>query len=240
MSATGGPGDPIRVLVVDDDFMVARVHRRLVDRTPGFTVVGEARTGAEALRAAAELRPDLLLLDVYLPDISGLEVLRRLRGTDGPDVDALIITAARDAATVRKALHGGAVHYVIKPFDAATLRDRLTRYREMRRVLDDGASTRQSDVDRLFGGAATRTAAAPRPGAGGMPKGLTAESARVVERALREAGEASASECAELTGLSRVSARRYLEYFVQEGRAAVRLRYGTAGRPERRYAWTAE
>ncbi|MFD0773900.1 two-component system response regulator, partial [Streptomonospora algeriensis] len=70
-----------------------------------------------------------------------------------------------------------------------------------------------------------------------MPKGLTPESARLVEGELRRAGEASASECANLTGLSRVSARRYLEYFVQAGRAEVRLRYGTAGRPERRYTW---
>ncbi|MFC4562114.1 response regulator [Nocardiopsis mangrovi] len=238
-SGNGGEdGGAIRVLIVDDDFMVAQVHRRLVERVPGFTVVGEARTGAEALRSAAELRPDLLLLDVYLPDLSGIEVLRRLRRGGGPDVDALIITAARDVATVRQALHGGAVHYIIKPFDAETLRSRLDGYREMRRVLDDGAP-RQADVDRLFGGGAPGAPAATAPQVGGhMPKGLTPESAGLVERELRRAGEASASECAELTGLSRVSARRYLEFFVQEGKAEVRLRYGTAGRPERRYRLT--
>ncbi|GAA1753047.1 MULTISPECIES: response regulator [Streptomonospora] len=226
----------IRVLVVDDDFMVAKVNRRLVERVPGFTVVGEARTGAEALRLAEELRPDLLLLDIYLPDISGIDVLRRLRGGGSPQVDALMITAAREAATVRQALHGGAVHYIIKPFDAAALRERLTRYQEARRALEGPGVPGQDDVDRVFGGAAAAPSGAGASGPA-MPKGLTPESARLVEGELRRAGEASASECAGLTGLSRVSARRYLEYFVQAGSAEVRLRYGTAGRPERRYRW---
>ncbi|KIH99677.1 chemotaxis protein CheY [Streptomonospora alba] len=226
----------IRVLVVDDDFMVAKVNRRLVERVPGFTVVGEARTGAEALRLAEELRPDLLLLDIYLPDISGVDVLRRLRGGGAPEVDALMITAAREAATVRRALHGGALHYIIKPFDAAALQEQLTRYQEARRVLEGPGVPGQADVDRVFGGSRAAPAAGGTSGPA-MPKGLTPESARLVEGELRRAGEASASECAGLTGLSRVSARRYLEYFVQAGRAEVRLRYGTAGRPERRYTW---
>ena len=69
----------IRVLIVDDDFMVAKVHSGHVARVPGFAVAGVAHSGAEALAAVQRLRPDLVLLDIYLPDISGLEVLRRLR-----------------------------------------------------------------------------------------------------------------------------------------------------------------
>jgi response regulator of citrate/malate metabolism len=73
---------------------------------------------------------------------------------------------------------------------------------------------------------------------GQLPKGLTAETAALVERAVRDAeGDLGASECAEVVGLSRVSARRYLEHFVNAGLADVRLRYGSAGRPERRYRW---
>ncbi|MBB4933821.1 two-component system CitB family response regulator [Lipingzhangella halophila] len=229
----------IRVLVVDDDFMVARIHRRMVERIPGFTVVGEAHNGAHALSQVAEHRPDLVLLDIYLPDISGIEVLRQLRDTGDPEVDVLVVTAAKDAATVRKALHGGAVHYVIKPFDAETLRERLTRYQEMRTVLEDSEAPGQADIDRVFGAAAGQ-AVQPGPGPRGpsMPKGLTPESARLVRGELSRAGEVSSTECAELTGLSRVSARRYLEFFVEAGSAEVRLRYGTAGRPERRYRWT--
>lgn len=219
----------IRVLVVDDDFMVARVHTGLVARMPGFTVVGEARTGAEALDLVATLQPDLVLLDIYLPDMSGLEVLRRLRGGDAPDVGVLVVTAARDVETVRTALRGGAVHYIIKPFDSAVLHTKLIRYAEVHRDLQAIEAPDQADVDRVFGVAA---------GPVRMPKGLTPQTADLVRDAVRDAPEGlSASECAELVGVSRVSARRYLEHFADSGRAEVRLRYGTAGRPERRYHW---
>ena len=65
----------IEVLIVDDDFMVARIHPGFVQRTPGFTVTGVAHTGAQALVEAERLQPDLVLLDVYLPDVSGLDLL---------------------------------------------------------------------------------------------------------------------------------------------------------------------
>jgi response regulator of citrate/malate metabolism len=222
----------MRVLVVDDDFMVARVHSGYVARIPGCTVVGVAHTGADALRMAKALRPDLVLLDVYLPDVSGLEVLRLLRtgATDDPFV--LMITAADDSVTVTGALHGGAAHYLVKPFDAAVLAQHVERIGRVRGRLAGLDRAGQDDIDTVFGsrpGVATR-----------LPKGLTSTTARIVEKVLRDAdGDLSASECAERTELSRVSARRYLEHFVETGAAVVRQRYGGTGRPERRYRWGA-
>ncbi|MEV4361237.1 response regulator [Nonomuraea sp. NPDC049625] len=215
----------IRVLVVDDDFMVARIHSGYVARVPGFRVVSVAHSGADALTAVAELRPDLVLLDIYLPDMSGLEVLNQLHG-----VDVLMISAARDVPTVREAMRGGAVNYLIKPFTAAALTDRLQQYADTRRRLTAiGPEARQDDVDRLFGSPKT---SAP------MPKGLSAATCELVADTLREAGrDLSATETAELTGLSRVSVRRYLEYLCVAGQAEFRPRYGTAGRPEHRYRW---
>ncbi|TDD88228.1 response regulator [Saccharopolyspora karakumensis] len=225
----------IRVLVVDDDFMVAKVHSGYVSRVDGFEVVGVAHTGADAVVAADELRPDLVLLDIYLPDIDGMSVLRQLRGRPSADPDVIVITAARDLDTVRGAIHGGALHYLIKPFSYEALRERLESFRSLHRTLADlpgDAPAAQQDVDRLFG---TRTRSAT------PPKGLSSETARVVEDILRErsagGGDLSATECAEATEISRVSARKYLEHFVESGRAEVRLRYGGTGRPERRYRW---
>lgn len=221
----------IRVLIVDDDFMVARIHAGYVARTPGFAVAGQVHTGTDAFRAVSRLRPDLVLLDIYLPDISGLDMLRRLRGEGPPEVDVFVVTAARDVDTVRQAMRGGVVNYLIKPFDYATLRERLERYAALRRELAEVSSAGQAEVDRAFSGAASGQV-------GRLPKGLTQETAALVEQALRETHpDLSASECAARVGLARVSARRYLEYFVSSGRAEVRLRYGAAGRPERRYRW---
>ncbi|MBP2370483.1 response regulator [Pseudonocardia parietis] len=228
----------MKVLVVDDDFMVARVHSGYVERIEGCTVLGVAHSGAEALELAARLRPDLVLLDVYLPDLSGLEVLSRLRTGAADDPFVLMVTAADDPATVAAALHGGALHYLVKPFDSAALAAQVHRASRIRRELDHVRG--QSDIDRLFG-----TAGMPSGPAGGperMPKGLTTPTAELVARTLRERTAAgpddlSASECAEATELSRVSARRYLEHFVATGVVTVRLRYGGTGRPERRYRW---
>ncbi|MBS2937365.1 response regulator [Nocardioides sp. J2M5] len=214
------------VLVVDDDFMVARIHTQFVDRTPGFRVVGVSSTGQAALDDVARLRPDLVLLDVHLPDITGIDVLRRLRAS-GDDVGVLVVTAAREADTVRAAAAGGAAHYLVKPFDYDDLRVRLESFRAAHVALASGAP-RQDDIDAVFGAATSAPTAA-------LPKGLSPETADAVETALAERGELSATECAEAVGISRVSARRYLEHFVARGNVTVRLQYGGAGRPERRY-----
>ncbi|UFN45786.1 response regulator [Nocardioides okcheonensis] len=219
----------LAVLVVDDDFMVARIHTQFVERTPGFRVVGVASTGQAALDDVARLRPDLVLLDVHLPDVTGIEVLRRLRA-GGDDVGVLVVTAAREADTVRAAAAGGAAHYLVKPFDYDDLRVRLESFRAAHAALASGAP-RQDDIDAVFGAAAPVAPAAPVP----LPKGLSPETADAVESALLERGELSATECAEAVGISRVSARRYLEHFVARGSVSVRLQYGGAGRPERRY-----
>ncbi len=217
----------IDVLVVDDDFMVASIHAKFVDRTPGFTVVGTASTGAEALSMCADLSPDLLLLDVHLPDMSGLDVLQRLRA-DGSTVGVVMVTAERDAEAVRTALHGGAMQYLVKPFEYVDFAARMQRVSEALTTLAAG-ETDQATIDRAFGGPPSAPAAVV------LPKGLSQESARLVAEALRSGVEVSAADCGERVGLSRVSARRYLEYFVDRGLATVRLNYGNAGRPERRY-----
>lgn len=230
---------PFRVLVVDDDFMVARLHRKFVERVPGFVVVDEARTGEEALSAVRDHRPDLVLLDIYLPDVTGLEVLRRLRSA-GQEVDVLVVSAARDVDTVQEAFRGGAVQYLIKPFTAEDLRDRLLEFLRRRRSVDaaDGElQVRQDQVDALFGSTGGRRAATE------LPKGLAVQTMELVGRALRarahdEQPTVSATECAEEVGLARVSVRRYLEHLVVVGQAEVSLKYGRAGRPERRYRWT--
>ena len=222
----------IRVLVVDDDFMVARIHVGFVERVDGFEVVGVAHSGADAADAVARLRPDLLLLDLYLPDRFGLDLLADLRSGPHP-CDAIVITAAKEGDAVRAAVRLGVADYLLKPFGFTDLEERLVRYAAQRRLLDRTEVHGQEHVDRAF------VRAASAPGAPvALPKGMSAETARLVEGALTEARSTlSASEVADLVGISRVSARRYLEHYVTTGRADVRLRYGSTGRPERRYRW---
>jgi response regulator of citrate/malate metabolism len=226
----------IRVLIVDDDFMVARIHSGFVERTDGFEVAGVARTGHEALELVESLDPDLLLLDVHLPDISGLDVLDVLR-REGRQVAVVIVTAERGAAAVRAALHGGAMQYLVKPFEYVDLADRLRAVAASLASLSadverapDQAAVDQATIDRVFG---TGRQGSPTPVT--LPKGFSPETAELVLVTLRQRDEVSASETADSLGLSRVTARRYLEHFVDTGQAEVRLQYGATGRPERRY-----
>lgn len=219
----------IRTLVVDDDVMAASIHRSYTERVAGFAVVGEAYNGAEALHAARQLRPDLVLLDIYLPDMSGLDVIRRLREPDRPQIDVIAITAAKDVDTLRAAMQGGVVHYLVKPFLFNTFRERLERYATLRARLARTPHADQEEVDRLY-------SLLRAHGTGGLPKGISAPTLSRVAAVVREAGdELSAADVADRAGVSRGTARRYLEYLASSGALELTLRYGTTGRPEHLY-----
>lgn len=219
----------IRTLIVDDDFRVADLHRAYVEKVPGFTVVGQAGTGAEALRMIATTRPDLVLLDIYLPDMSGLDVMRTIREAGAARVDIIAITAARDVDSLRSAMHGGVVHYLIKPFRFAALQEKLQSYAAMRQRLAQLSEADQHAVDTLYH-------ILRQGGAEALPKGLSRPTLDLVLRILQESGrDLAATEVADLASLSRVTARRYLDHLVQSGRVELVMRYGSPGRPEHRY-----
>jgi response regulator of citrate/malate metabolism len=221
------------VLVVEDEPAAAEALALHVGRVPGFVVSGVARTGAEALRRVAGDDPDLVLLDIGLPDVSGLEVLRRLRAA-GRTVDVLATTRARDLAVVRAAVAFGVTQYLLKPFTATTVREKLERHAAFLASLRESAPVAQDEVDGLLG--ALRPVAADDPG---LPKGISRESLRTVVAALRALPAAgSAAEIARALGMSRVTTRRYLEYLVDAGLARREARYGGgSGRPELEYRW---
>ena len=220
----------IRTLVVDDDYRVADLHCAYVQRVPGFVVAGKAHGGIEALKQVDQVRPDLLLLDFYLPDLSGLEVLRRLREEDHPPVDVIAITAARDVEHLRGAMRGGVVHYLIKPFRLAAFEEKLSSYASAQARLARMKEADQVEVDRIFG---TLRVAARGPA---LPKGLSEATLELVVQTLRTARSGlAATDVAEVAGLSRVTARRYLDHLCRLGSAEVTMRYGSPGRPEHRY-----
>lgn len=223
----------IRTLIVEDDLHVAAIHRGYLERIGGFAVVAEARTVEQAVELIGSLHVDLVLLDIYLPDGSGLDVLRRIRASDRSHVDVIAITAARDVDTLRAALQGGAVHYLVKPFQFNAFREKLETYAAARARLASARELDQVEIDRVVGLLRTEGRAA-------LPKGLSPTTLDVVARVLREQkGDVSASDIASRAGLSRVTARRYLDHLVRSGTVELSMRYGSAGRPEHRYRWVA-
>lgn len=222
----------IRVLIVDDDALALELHTAYVERLPGFEVAGQAAGARAALTAIADpdRRIDLVLLDMTMPDGGGLDVARRVRAM-GAGVDIIAVTAVRDAATVRAAVSSGVVQYLIKPFTFAAFRERLEAYRAYVEGLDRAAGeATQSEVDALLG---TLRTVAPT-----LPKGLSDETLQAVAERVRTATTAvSSTEVGEREGMSRVTARRYLEHLADVGRVRREPRYGGPGRPEITYAW---
>lgn len=212
--------DPIRVLVLDDDFRVGRLHQAAVDDHPGFVAREPVRTIAEARAAIRSARPDLLLADVYLPDGDGIALAR------DAGVDVILVSAADDAPTVRRALRSGALAYLVKPFEQRALTDLLDRYARFRNLLSGDRPLRQEDVDRAL--SILHSA--------GEPVSLSRSATEQRVLAALGDGEASAAEVGERVGISRATAQRHLAALATRAVIEVRLRYGATGRPEHRYA----
>ncbi len=222
----------IRTLVVEDDPRLADAHVQYVGRVPGFRAVGVVHAGQEALRFLGRNEVDLVLLDFYLPDMTGLEVCRTLRA-HGNQVDIIAVTSARDLEIVRSAVAQGVVQYLLKPFTLAAFRDKLERYAEYRRAVTGSGevTAAQQDVDRALSALRGSTGTT-------LPKGMTKDTLDAIEKRLRAAPEGlSAGEVARAVGVVRVTARRYLEYLADQGVARRSPRYGGTGRPEHVYRW---
>ena len=220
----------LSVLIVEDELTAGEALVQYVERVPGYTVAGFARSGAEALQRLTTDRVDLVLIDIYLPDVSGLEVLRRMRAS-GCMADVIAVTRATDLAVVRAAVSFGAVQYLVKPFTRATVRRRLERYQLYRSLAEDDRVPAQQEIDHLLGLLRDESL-------GALPKGISPESLHAVVATVKQAGAVtglSAAEVAHASGTSRVTARRYLEYLAESGVVVRGARYGGAGRPEVEY-----
>ncbi|WP_435278358.1 response regulator [Rhodococcus yananensis] len=226
----------IRVLVVEDDPLIAEAHREYVGRIREFTVAGVAHTGRDALRAVASAAEDgtpvdLVLLDIGLPDTNGLDVAAALSAAD-PSPDVIAVTSVRDLEVVRTAVARGIVLYLLKPFTFAALRDKLERYLSYRAALGAaGRAAGQHEIDRAMSALRSSDTRAA------SPKGIAPATLDRIVSYLRDSGEpCTAAQVGEGVGVSRVTAWRYLERLADDGALTRLTEYGRAGRPQVRYA----
>ena len=222
----------LRVLIIDDDIRIAEIHRRYVEKTQGFEVVGIANNLEDAQSQLDVLEPDLLLLDIFFPEGNGLEFLKKAR-MHNQQVDVIPITAAKEVHLFNEALHGGVFDYILKPVVFTRFQATLERYKQTKNQLSNIDQLNQSEVD-----IALQTV---RSGElrelSELPKGidrLTLEKVQHVFSSLQGSGLTS-EEVASQIGASRTTVRRYLEYLVSQIILDVDVSYGGVGRPERRY-----
>ncbi|WNS46590.1 response regulator [Paenibacillus sp. MMS20-IR301] len=220
----------LKVLIVEDDPMVAKFNRHYVEQVPGFEVAGWAATGAEAVKLLAEQDIDLMLLDIYMPQMSGLELLSSLR-EQGSRVDIIVISAASDNTSIRKALQNGAVDYLIKPFEFARFQAALTSYREDHQLMHREHLS-QEQLDKLLRHTA-QDAEGEAAAALVLPKGLTEGTLESIWSIIKQLQSPvfSTEEISSQAPISRISVRKYLAFLTEAGVLEMELSYGAVGRP---------
>lgn len=224
----------IRVAIIEDDVRIASINQRFVEKVDGFEVVGIATDKAQAMEQLDILAPDLVLLDLYFPDMSGLDLLRHIQ-QGYPNTDVIVITAAKEFDTVREAIRGGVYDFMIKPVVFDRFQEKLKAYRKyydhMRLLESANTQLDQQGVDQLLW-----RAGEPQDKDGYFPKGIDKLTSEKILTYIEESEEVwTAEELGKRGGFSRTTARRYLEFYVEKGIMEADISYGTVGRPERVY-----
>lgn len=222
----------IEVLIVEDDFRIAEIHRRFTEKLDGFKVLATATTGEKAKEWLETVKPQLVLLDVYLPDMLGIELVKYIR-QNFDDIDIIMITAASEVDVVSHALRGGVFDYIVKPLTFERFKKGLDNYRIKMDKLKQEQELSPEQIESLWhSGIKVKP-----PELDVAPKGIDPLTLDKILKCAQtiEQGGMTAEELSRQSGVSRSTARRYLEYLISEKKIYAELIYGNVGRPERRY-----
>ncbi|WP_273831985.1 response regulator [Guptibacillus sedimenti] len=222
----------IEVLIVEDDHRIARINQKFTENVPGYVVIGVASSISEGKELLEIIEPDLVLLDIFFPEESGLSLLWHIR-ENYKETDVMMITAAKEIEAVQEALRGGAIDYIIKPVIFDRFKQTLEKFKKTSGQVNHQKVVSQEDVDHLFTRQGTRAEVSTQV----VPKGIDPLTlSKLTEVLVKHRPQGmTAEEVGSEMGCSRTTARRYLEYMVSLGRVDADLSYGTVGRPERRY-----
>lgn len=220
-----------KVLIVEDDPMVAMINEQYIKRNKNFQLVGKCKDGAAALEFLEQNTVDLLVLDVYMPHMDGLETLRTIRNRQIP-VDAIMVTAANDRSSVEEALHLGIVDYLVKPFTFDRFQMALEKYISQSNAFRDFDTLNQKNIDHIIDNSRKKSEDT-------FPKGIQEKTLLLIMEYLKDnAGNwFTGDEIAEQVGLTGVTVRRYMNYLAESGRVTAEMNYETGGRPCMRYCY---
>lgn len=221
---------PLEVVIVEDEPHLAQLHREYIEQNFHLRVVGIAGSLEQARELISRHHPRLVLLDNYLPDGQGVELI------DSPLLKqfgcaVIFITAASDMQTCSHAMRSGAFDYLIKPVFSHRLRASLERFMLLEHTLRQVKVVDQRALDKLFNLPAGDASAAP------STKGIEPATLARVKRLFSERPEFSWSveQIVEEAGISKTTGRRYLEYCVEIGFITIEIQYGNIGHPRRLY-----
>ncbi|MDT2047972.1 DNA-binding response regulator [Priestia aryabhattai] len=222
----------LKVAIAEDDFRIAQVQERFLQEIENVKVVGKALNAKDAIEMLEQENIDLLILDIYMPDEMGTDLLPRIRERF-PKVDVIVVTAATEKDILERCLRNGVVNYLIKPVKMESFIEAIEGYQKKRRLLQARDEVDQSFVNSYFGYDKQQTVEKV------LPSGIDGITLKRVKAILKDLTEGiTIEEMGKTMGVSRTTARRYLEYLVSVQECHVQYDYGIVGRPERKYHLT--
>jgi response regulator of citrate/malate metabolism len=231
--------DKLKVIIVEDDPMVAHINQRYLEKMPGMELAGTFHNGRLALESLESNPVDIVLLDVYLPELDGIELLRRMRRL-GLQTEVIMVTSAREPRQVDELLKLGVVDYLVKPFTEERFLEALEKCQARVRMAGSESGLSQLAIDRMMGAKPVQefpTREQIRKEALDMPKGLQQSTMELIIAALADSREhpQRTEELAAKVGLSKVTVRRYLNHLAERGLIDSTVCYDTGGRPGLRH-----
>ncbi|MGN7476593.1 response regulator [Solibacillus silvestris] len=227
----------IQVLLVEDDPMVREVNRQFIERVEGFKVIDMASNGIKGVEKIKDLLPDLVVMDIFMPEQDGIETLRQIR-QQNINIDCISVTAANDVQTIQQILHLGVFDYIMKPFTFERMEQTLIQYRQFKEKMHTAEDVTQAELDEIIGQAWQQKEEVVQIAsiAQELPKGFNRATMDKVLLFLKQTvNGASADDVASGIGVARVTARRYLDYMEKNHLIRVDIQYGSVGRPINQY-----
>ncbi|WP_195954188.1 response regulator [Clostridium tertium] len=225
----------IKVFIVEDDPMVKEINTRFLEKLEGFIVVGDASSIEEAKIKIIKEKADLVLLDIFLPDGKGIDLLKWIRSKE-INIDTILITADKCKYSVDEAFKYGAIDYLIKPFKFERFKEALSNYRNRFVELNNIDNINQDYIDQYILNI-NANFLDEEIQEKELCKGLSLKTYnKIINYMIQKNGQdLTAEEIAKGSGLARVTARRYLEKMVEEGKVEINQEYGKIGRPTNYY-----
>lgn len=220
----------IEVMIVEDDPMVRDINSRFLKRVDGFSLYQAVSNLDQAKKLISIRKPDLILLDVYLPKENGMDFLKWIRGQE-KDIDVILITADKSIERVQEAFRYGVVDYLIKPFTFERLKESLLQFKLRFDQFKKTDDIEQDDLDKLVSGPNLSQSEDE------FTKGLNKYTYKSIWDEIAKAADQdiTAENLSEKLGIARVTVRRYLDYMEKEKKVCKLVEYGKIGRPQYKY-----
>ena len=215
-----------KVIIVEDDPMVAMINNHYVEQDKRFHVVQSFRNGNDAFKYLSENQVDLAILDVYMPILDGLSLLKKIRAAE-INTDIIMVTASNDKNTLDTVLNFGVIDYLVKPFVQERFQQALNKFVEFNMQKNNVCVLDQNRIDEIMNSEHFANNNIE------LPKGIQDKTLNKIREYLREDSNSghTSEQIAAFLNISKVTVRKYMHYLTKNGEVVEQINYDTGGRP---------